>query len=280
MDNLSSLPTPLPKTGTHDLIVDYDPDSEIAEVLLRVAPHIEEFVAKAWHDGDPPKPRTLLRLDFKARKAHIFPLVAYRNQNLYQPKYDQVREIVFDLSFTAQPPETGEDAQRIINDTMPLGFMMQAEYGLGFVMLMRPVLYSIEEIAGLTRIVISNYETTRVEGETYYFSAADYRTLADGMHRISRRYQVESRKDRDMFAFNAVLSRALPDEYPERSRPYQAGTIFKLLGGSNVETTKLIGKDRRSMLSVVANNAKAIAKKISKSLYNSRRTSKSLALMR
>lgn len=144
---------------------------------------------------------------------------------------------------------------------MPLGFMVQAEYGLGFVMLMRPVLYRVEEIKGVTRIVISGRETTRVEGDTYYFSAADYRTLADGMHRISRRYQEESRKDRDMFAFNAVLSRALPDEYPEQSRPYQAGTIFKLLGSSNVETTKLVGKDRRSMLSVVANNAEAIAKR-------------------
>lgn len=88
MDDLFPLPTPFLKTGNHDLIVDYDPDSEIAEVLLRVSPHIEEFVAKAWHDGDPPTPRTLLRLDFKNRKTHIFPQIAYRHQDLYQPKYD------------------------------------------------------------------------------------------------------------------------------------------------------------------------------------------------
>jgi hypothetical protein len=258
-EDLFAAQTPPPRANTHELIVDRNND--IVTVMLRVDPRVEEYVSRAWHEGEPLKPEILLRLDFKERSASIFPVITYRRSDLYGPKYDDIREIIFDIPLNAEPPENGDEAQSLIKDIMPLGFMMEAEYGLGFVTLMKPVLYAVEQLEGLKRIVISKHEDTRVERDTFYFSTADYRNLADGMHRITRRYQDESRKDRGVLAYNSVLHRVLPKKYAEKSRPYQNGTIFKLLGGTNVEDTKLKGADRRSLLAVVASNAQAIAKR-------------------
>jgi chorismate mutase len=81
------------------------------------------------------------------------------------------------------------------------------------------------------------------------------------MNRITRRYQGESLAEREMLAYNASLHRANPSEHPFRERPYEAGTIYKLLGGAQSSRTKLKGKDRASLLTAISNNAMEIAKR-------------------
>jgi chorismate mutase len=52
-----------------------------------------------------------------------------------------------------------------------------------------------------------------------------------------------------------------PDTHSYKERPYEPGTMFKMVGGTRANQTVLKGKDRKALLSAVAANANAIAQR-------------------
>ena len=215
-------------------------------------------VAAQYHGGEEPEPRVAVEVDFSAQTMSIFPQLIYFSNRLYGQKYRNVREIRIPLpAYTEEPKEHFGMAELL--QGVPNGFIKDPSFGLGVVKEMRPLIHAIEKAKGVTRLIIAEGEQTRVEGGDFILSLEEYTTLRNGMNRIARTHQAESLIERDMMAQNASIHRALPDQFEFKERPYKAGTVFKLLGGTKSTGVTLRGKDRVGLLNAMAANADAIA---------------------
>jgi hypothetical protein len=232
----------------------------VTEVSLSAPHELVRAVAAAWFEGVEPEPKILFKLDYEFGKISLFPQTIYFSNHLYQQKYRRIKEIQLDFNIEASPPQNHDEALDALND-LPSGFIKDPGYGLGLIKEMRPLIHSIECIKGVTRLLIGEFETTHVNGCNFCLPEAEYSILRSGMNRIARRYQSESLIDREIMAHNASIHKARPEEFKFKERPYEPGTIYKLLGGSQSGTTKLRGKDRRGILDSLAANAVAIAKR-------------------
>jgi len=233
---------------------------EVVNVILRLPDAVEQRVSKIFLDGEPPKPRRILSFDFHAGELSIFPQLTLETAKLYRQKYRRLKEIVVDLDTRSNKPEDHFAVLGFLDD-LPSGLMRDPEWGFGFIKEMKPLVQAIEQIEGVTRLVIGEFETTRVEGNTFFMGEGEYLTLRSGMNRIARRAQQQSLTDRAILAHNASIHIAQPAKFSFKERPYEPGTIFRLLGGSKSSGVKLRGKDRAGMLAAFANNASAIAQR-------------------
>lgn len=230
------------------------------EAKIRAPLGLARSVSKAFYNSMEVEPRRAVRIDLEARTVTIWPQVMYFSENLYKQKYNRLRELVVDLEGEHEPPEDHDGVAAILSD-LSSGFIKDPTFGLGFVMEMRPLAKAIEEIKGVTRLVIAASEQTRVEADTFFMNGHEFSVLRAGMNRIARTHQQESLNEREIMAHNAANSVALPDKFPIKEPPYRAGTVYKLLGGSLGGTVKLRGKDRAALLGAIATNARDIAKR-------------------
>lgn len=226
------------------------------EVTIK-APHVlSQSVGHHWFNGEPPEPKLALRIDLTSKTVTMLPQVMYFSEHLNQQKYRQLREIQVDLDGALETILDHDDVVELLSG-LSSGFIKDPSYGLGVVMEMRPLIKSIEEVKGVTRLVICASEHTHIEYNTFYLNGDEFKALRSGMSRITRHHQNESLSEREMMAHNASVHQAEPDKYPLKDQPYKAGTIFKLLGGNTV--AKVRGKDRIGILKVIADNANEIA---------------------
>lgn len=230
----------------------------VCVIKLRMNENIERTVADQWFNGEKPEPRTIIRLDYDSERMQIFPQLTLPSERLYQQKYKQLRE--FDLPFDTyhDAPEEHFDVVEILSG-LPSGFIRDPQFGLGLALQMRPMVHAIEKLPKVTRFYLDPEGTTRVEGGTFYFNVDAYSTFASGMARIARRHQAVSLRDRELLAHNATLHEVEPSKYDYKEAPYEPGTIYKLLGGSQSGQIKLRGKDRKGLLSALEANAGEIA---------------------
>lgn len=230
----------------------------ICEIKLHVTEALERSVANNWFEGERPKPQTIMRLDYENGRMQIYPQITYFSDRLYRPKYDRLWE--FDLPFNIlhSAPASHFEATEILSD-LPGGFIRDPQYGLGLALQMRPMVNAIEKLRTVSRFYLGDGEATRVEGATFYFNREEYATFATGVARIARRYQTMSLRDRELLAHNETLHRTMPEKFPFKEPPYERGTIYRLLGGSQAGSVKLHGKDRLGLLAAVEANASEIA---------------------
>jgi hypothetical protein len=229
-----------------------------ANVKIEAPDSLVRGVANFYFEGEQPEPRTVMTIDFVNDVVSIFPQLIAFSDRLYKQKYRQIREIQLDLPTQGGPLSGHFEVMELVKE-LPTGFVRDPQYGLGVIKEMRPLIHAIEQIEGVTRLVIAENEQTRVQRSTFYLNAAEYRQLQQGMSRTTRTYQAESLADRQLLAYNASAHRAAPDKFPHKDRAYKPGTVFRLLGGAHANSVTLKGKDRVGLLQAVANNAGAIA---------------------
>ncbi|WP_226660898.1 Shedu immune nuclease family protein [Alteriqipengyuania lutimaris] len=254
------LATASPRSSVGDAEFVVEEVSGVYEAKIKVNPALSRSVSKAYYNSEKVEPQRAVRIDLNARTVTIWPQVTYFSEHLYRQKYKRLSEILVDLEGEHSPPEDHDGVAAILSD-LSNGFIKDPTFGLGFVMEMRPLVKAIEEIKGVTRLVIAAGEQTRVEADTFFMNGHEFLVLRKGMSRIARTHQQESLTEREIMAHNAANSVALPDKFPVKEPPYKAGTVYKLLGGSQASTTKLRGKDRLGLLSAIATNANDIAKR-------------------
>jgi hypothetical protein len=227
-------------------------------VKIKASDSLVQGVAAFYFEGERPEPETVMTLNYVDQTISIFPQLIAFSDRLYRQKYRRISEIQVDCELTQEPPTGHYDVVEIVK-CLPNGFLRDPAFGMGMIKEMRPLINSIESIETVTRLVISENETTHVSRGTFWLNAGEYRLLQQGMSRISRTYQAESLADRRLMAHNASIHRALPEKYLHRERAYRPGTVFKLLGGSKSSLVTLRGRDRLSVLEAIASNAAAIA---------------------
>lgn len=249
-----------PKTAFGEARFIVTRDGNTVNVKIKASDALVRSVAREHFDGEEPAPRTALRFDYEAGTLSIYPQLIYFSDRLYQQKYKHLEEIQIDLPLEPDVPEEHFGVVELMK-VIPNGFIKDPSFGLGFVKEMRPLVKSIQELKGIRRLVISEKETTRVDGATFYMGTEEYTTLRNGMNRIARHHQADSLIEREMMAHNNSIHKAMPDAHRYRERPYRPGTVYKLLGGTQSAVVNLRGKDRVSVLNAIAGNANAIAKR-------------------
>lgn len=249
-----------PKTGFGEARFIVTRNGKVVDVKIKASDALVRSVAREHFEGEEPTPRTVMRLDYEAGTLSIYPQLIYFSDRLYQPKYKQLEEIQIDLPLEPGVPEEHFGVVGIMK-VIPNGFIKDPSFGLGFVKEMKPLVKSIQELNGVRRLVISEKETTRVGGATFYMGTEEYTTLRNGMNRIARHHQADSLIEREMMAHNNSIHKAMPDAHHYKERPYRPGTVYKLLGGTQSAVVNLRGKDRVSVLNAIAGNANAIAKR-------------------
>ena len=133
-------------------------------------------------------------------------------------------------------------------------------YGLGIMKEMHPLITAIEELKGVTTLVISDRNETHLDENAFYLARRDYDALRAASMTVARHYQGESLEDRRILAHNATLHRAHPDLFPEKATPYRAGTVFKLLGSKGSAGVKLSPRDRAGMIAALSSEARKISR--------------------
>ncbi|WP_294332486.1 hypothetical protein [uncultured Sphingomonas sp.] len=202
-----------------------------AIATIRAPDALVRGVATQYLDGEQPEPRAALVMDFDAKTISIFPQLIYFSDRLYGQKYRSIREIEIPLPEQSKMPTDHFGVVSIMRE-IPNGFIKDPSFGLGFVKEMRPLINSIEKINGVSCLIISERENTRVESNRFYLNMEEYLSLRNGMNRIARLHQAESLVERELMAHNASIHKARPDLFEFKERPYKPGTVFKLLGGT------------------------------------------------
>ncbi|KAB1110482.1 DUF4263 domain-containing protein [Neorhizobium galegae] len=245
--------------GELRLIMRRNPNGFDADV--QVNKRLHDAIVRKRGDGLEIPPHHLFSVDYTTKRIGIFPLVTYFSEQLYQPKYEKIRAIWIDLAINDDDPkpENAGEAADFLAENMPYGFIKDIEYGLGVTKEMRPLIYAIERIEGISGIHITRSGPTCRSGHYFQIAEADFNSIRSMFGRITRIHQNESLRERHLVAHNEVLHRALPDDFPLKVRPYESGTIFKLIGGTNAASSVLKGKDRVALLEAVKGNAEAIA---------------------
>lgn len=243
----------------YDLIIDHNAGVDRIAFDLQM-----DFAANQRADPsiepDVPLPRRrLFEIHFGLNELVIYPINTLPTYKFLRQKYPRIRSISVDLPATYEVPEDKENAETFLRVYLPHGFILDPGYGLGVMKEMRPMIAAIETLPGVFDVAIRDRITTHVDSSTLNMAREDYESLRLAFQRIARSYQNESLADRTILAHNAIPHQLRPTDFPERSRPYKPGTIFKLLGGSTIAETRLKGRDRKGLVDAMAFNAKGIA---------------------
>ena len=196
-----------------------------ATIAIRAPDALVRGVAAQYHDGKQPEPRTALIIDVETQTISFFPQLIYFSEHLYGQKYRRISEIRLPLPPNSELPEEHFGVMEILRN-IPNGFIKDPSFGLGVVKEMRPLINSIEKINGVTRLIIAEGESTRVEGSDFYLALDEYLALRNGINKISRTHQAESLVEREIMAHNASIHKAQPTQHGFREQPYKPGTVF------------------------------------------------------
>ena len=191
----------------------------------------------------------------------IFPVLTRPTRRFLQQKYKAIRSISVELPSGYELPLTQDEAQPFLKRYLPAGFIQDPVYGLGVVQEMRPLIKAVETLPNIFRLAIRERGVSEIDGTTFHLARGDYEDIRLAFQRVARNYQGESRKDREILAHNFIPHRHRPEAFPEQSRPFKPGTVYKLLGGKGLKATQMRGRDRKGLVDVVTAHAEAIAER-------------------
>lgn len=220
--------------------------------------------------------RLLARFDATKSTISIFPIVTTPSLRLLRPKYQNIREIVFE-GIDVDPPKDGVEVPECLY-VLPEGFIRDPMWGLGLQKNFKPIFDSIGEIGGIEIVVLTRTGGTRQEGSIFFLRYHDYENLRLGMNRIQSRFQREGLTDRRIFAHNEILTKLDPVRFPVRARPYKPDTIFSILGNNQRHEVRLSKSDRGALVQQVSERAREIAEKEPERLFKLHREIEVVAL--
>lgn len=248
-------------------------DRDFKLLPVGASPHLVSFdiqmdrETSTWADpslgpGDPLPTARLVDFDLQEEVVTIFPVVTLPTNRFLRSKYSRIRSISVDMPFAFDDEPKASDIPDYLRTMLPPGFVHDPSYGLGLMKEMRPLISAVETISAVRYLNIRSGITTEIANDTYRLNYDDYEEIRLAFQRIARQYQRESLADRVVLAHNTILHDLDPQTFPLKTRDYQPGTIFKILGGQSARAPTLSGKDRNSVVAAVGANAREIADKI------------------
>lgn len=196
----------------------------------------------------------------------IYPINTVPNDNFMKPKYARIESITL-IGFDYGIPETIEEVEEILKYYLPAGFVQDYDYGLGLQNDYRLIINAIEENKEINKLIINKYDKTHIKScidnkiaSEYTLNYYEYETIRKGINKISRNFQSEARKDKSIFAYNALLNTINPMQYPEKYRTYKKDTIFKFISSNDIYQSELSVADQKEIINLISRNKNTLAK--------------------
>lgn len=253
-------------------------DEEIGKLIIKeIHPnYIEVFyippdykLAEAGLDPNKAEKYKTLLLSISGQDnfVEIFPINTLpKHDEFLKPKYNQIRSIVLNGFDYGDAPQNQNEVMEILEE-LPLGFIKDYDYGLGFQKDYRFIVSAVEEIEGIHRIVISNETEPKamIQEGVCTIDIRVYNKIRKEINKVTNRAQIYSRKVKAITAHN-FLSYFLNDsEYPMKTFNVQNDTLHRLIveDSNNMD---LSIEEQKEAIQLVSKNKKAIAKQQPESL--------------
>ena len=161
------------------------------------------------------------------------------------------------------PAEPGDFEELLLG--LPTGFSKKFQYGLGLKWEYRFFADAVDDIPGVTELVITAGAETTVAPPTFRLGVKRFDQLRRAIYNITRRYQQEALEVKRLVAYNALLHAVIPADFPLRTKKVRPGAIYELvkIGG---ERSNLSRSDRKAAMEIIAKDKEAIAKTDSEAL--------------
>lgn len=233
-------------------------------VAYEAEPDVYKAVNPGYRPGDPLPSKEVLWFDATKSTIIIRPIVTFATARYLEAKYGQLEEIVLE-GFDVELPE---DQDSVIDalTRLPIGLIRDITGGLGFHKEYRSIVDSIEQLDGVTSLVITKREPTGVDGTCFNLAYREYEELRLALARITRKYQAEGRVDRAIEAHNFLLPPLDPQRFPAKNRPLKKDVISRLLG-ARADRSKLSRADRAGMISALRASGPELVNERPQQLY-------------
>ena len=195
----------------------------------------------------------------------ISPINTLASQDNYlKPKYNQIISITLE-GFGFNTPETKDELIDVLEE-FPSGFIKNPEYGLGLLKEYRSVISSIEQIPEIKHLIISKIHDTNVNKDFYILSFSDFEKIRKGINRISKTHQDESKIEKNIFSYNALLNQLDSNKYEEKKKPYKKDVIYKFVSAITQDSSPLSNLDAKTVTNIVSANKQGIYQKHKKEI--------------
>ena len=252
-------PTPTP----------YDPKLEVEEGVTSAGQQCANVFYVALTEAarlagnvepDAPRDRVLIAT-VTAESLRTYPIHVRRLSSDYlQPKYGTVSTISFAQEHVITNTSFG-DADWFLDllEGSPPGFAKQFQYGLGLKWEYRFLVDAIAGIPGVTEIVITEGDETRLELPIYFLGIKRYDQLRRALDGIGRRNQREAHDDKRLLAYSNLLTTVDRAQYPVRTKKTRPGAIYELvkIGGERATYSR---DDQRAAINLIKADKEKIAK--------------------
>ncbi|MDP3874257.1 MAG: DUF4263 domain-containing protein [Methyloversatilis sp.] len=244
----------------------FDPVLEIEHGTLDGKPYVNAYylaISEASYeanDSGPEATRDKVLLATVTEDAlRMFPINVRRGAPDYlKPRHDDLRTITIesDNGGWPLPIEPGEFEELLLG--LPTGFSKQFQYGLGLKWEYRFFVNAVDDIAGVTELVITAGAETMVALPTYRLGVKRFEQLRRAIDSIARRYQREALEDKLLVAYTNLLHAVVPADFPLRMKRIRPGAIYELvkIGG---ERSNLSRSDRQAAMSIITKDKEEIA---------------------
>lgn len=218
--------------------VDPDQDPDELPVTLKTTTFNGEECVELYAHGETRSYKTggmvkraVLLARVSERELTMFPLDVNRHRhNFLEPKYDTL------TSITVLPengkswwlPESLRDFEEMLKE-LPTGFARRAIYGLGLRWEYRLIPEAIQELIGVTQLIIEPGDEASAELPAFILGSDRFTRIRRAIDTISGRASSRSLKARRLAAYNETLHAALPDRFEHRYPPVKAGEIYELV---------------------------------------------------
>lgn len=244
-------------------------DAEAMAVSLRRAKHNEHDCVEIYAHGEAYEAdkqtktsRTILLARVTELALTMCPLVSasYRPAFL-SPKYDDLTTITV-LADEYEPWSLPEDILEFdgMLEALPVGFGRHAKYGLGFKWEYRLIPEAIQEMNGITELVIEPGNCAVLDLPKFRIGIDRFSSIRRSIDSINNRSRARSLRDRRLLAFNELLHVADPVQFERRFPKIEPGEIYKLIGLGGRSQNRSVD-DGVAAATVVKDNAEKIAAK-------------------
>lgn len=220
-----------------------------------------------------PPPGYLMNQANRWQMLHVAPdmltIFPFRNSaNGYEPKYDALDRIYVTAQRSGAYEEPTELHEvELILSNLPEGLERNPLNGLGFSTLDRFIPNTIAGLAQRVCVVIEGGDKQPFFDDGLYVISQVYlKRLVRGMRSIAARYQRQARTDKNILAHNSLLSVVDPEAFPPKQKKVNAEAMFELVKVGLVSAS-IPKAAQRNVMSLVSDNAQAIARNAPETLY-------------
>lgn len=204
--------------------------------------------------------RRLLEIETQKNHFRIYPLNTFpTDEDFLRPKYNRIESIILE-GFDFHLPTSMDEVRESLEE-LPSGFIKDFEYGLGFQKDYRSIIGVIEEVPEIKHLIISKDRATEISGESYTIAFKEYDALRRGINRITKNQQHNAAVDKVILTHNSLLTVLDNKRFPERTRPYKKGTIFKLISTDREVKSRLSAADQSAAVHLIDQNRRELAEK-------------------